>query len=131
MSGLREWAYPMHDDDFETLERIMMSLPDIEVVWERLPAFAVAVADPTAAVYLRLAVESEPPTNDDGSSLLDPNEIWVADDERPECERLLVEACPSPAVWLAFACMMFASDEAHRAFGAAYTAATGRPHATV
>ena len=51
MNGWRSCIYPVPDDGFETLERIMISLPDIaymEVSWEMLPAFVVTVADPKA-----------------------------------------------------------------------------------
>ena len=134
MNGWRSCIYPVPDDGFETLERIMISLPDvayIEVSWERLPAFVVTVDDPKAAIYLRLSIENGPPTDSDGNSLLEPEEVWVVEDERAYCERLLVENCPSRAVWRACARMMFASDEAHRTFGAAYTLMTGLPHAPV
>ena len=118
-----EWAYPVPDDQFKTLQDIMRSLPDgpdIETVWERMPYFVVVVADPLAAMYLRLAVRNGLPTDDDGTPLLGENEVWIAEDEREECERMLAEDCRSAAVWTAFAKIAFASEAAHADFRAAY-----------
>ena len=124
MSGWTEFAFPLPDDNFATIKAIMRSLPqaeDIETVWSRMPHYVVQVADPLAAMYLRLAVTNGPLTDDDGTSLLGENEVWVADeDERAECERILAEECPSASVWTAFAKICFASEDAHRQFRAAY-----------
>jgi hypothetical protein len=127
-----EWAYPLPDDDFLTMRRILEALPErvaMEVRWERLPHYVVAVANPVAAVYLRCAVEDGRPTDDDGHLVVGPNEIWVSEDERSECEKILADMCQSPAVWWSFAAIAFKSIEAHRDFGAEYKRLTGLPHA--
>jgi hypothetical protein len=130
MTGWRDFAYPFPDDDFQTLEQVLDLLPagaSMDVVWEPFPAFIAAVADPVAALYLRLAVNDGRPSDVDGKLLVGTNEIWVELEEREECERLLSECCPSPVVWSRFAKMCFASDEAHRQFGRAYRKITGLP----
>jgi hypothetical protein len=124
MRGWAEWAYPLPDDGFETLERIMMSLPEgsaLEMVWEPMPCFLVAVADPAAALFLALAVENGCPTYNDGTWMLSPDEVLVGADERSEVERLLAENCPSEARWFAMAMIAFANTRVHRDFAAAYT----------
>ena len=132
MTVWREWAYPIAEGDFEVLEDILMALPDpasVELFWERLPGFVAVVADVAAAVYLRLALENGRPTDEDGRPILEPNEVWVGADERARCENLLARNCPSPVRWFSYARIAFATAEAHRRFGAAYTAATGLPNA--
>ena len=128
--GWREFAYPIPDDGFQTLEEVLNRLPDessMDMVCVPYPAFVATLADPVAAMYLRLAVEDGRPSDDDGCLLVGPNQVWVKEEERAECERLLSECCPSPVVWSTYARVSFVSDEAHLLFGAAYTEVTGLP----
>jgi hypothetical protein len=130
MTTWRDFAYPFPDDDFETLDRVLGLLSDtasMETIFKPLPFFVATLVDPIAALYLRLAVGNGRPTDDDGRLIVGPNEIWVDREERAECERLLVECCPSAVVWSAFALMSFASEKAHRNFGCAYSKVTGLP----
>jgi hypothetical protein len=100
------------------------------LTWSWTSASVVKVTSLTTAVYLRAAF-SYRPTDIDGDALLEDYEIWVDDEDRPECERMLRENCPasSPAVWVDVIEVAFATEDEHRAFAAAYSAVTGMPNA--
>jgi hypothetical protein len=131
MTEWRTFPYLLPDDHFATLEQIMVQLPEgdeMEMTWEKAAFFVAVVADPKAALMLHLQLENGRPSADDGTALLEENELWVKEEERAHCEELLATLCPSNANWQAIAFMHFASAEAHYRFGQAYTLATGIAH---
>ena len=134
MSGWRDWLYPFPDDDLDSLWQIMDRLPvemSSDLDWAAPRAFVVTVAKPKVAVYLRMAFENDRLDGLalDGLPLLSQDEVLISLDDRAECERMLAENCPSTVRWSALVRISVLSDEAHRAFGAAYTAITGLPSA--
>lgn len=134
MNRWRDFLYPFPDDDLNSLWRVMDELPDADhaaLDWTATRAFVVAVADPTAAVYLRMAFDTDRLIALDGDSLLEPDEVLIGADDRAKCERLLIEECPSVTQWSALVRISVLNDKAHRAFGAAYTAITGLPNAAL
>lgn len=133
MSGWRDWLYPFPDDNFDSLWRVMDMLPSAHraaLDWEAANAFVISIADPLAAVYLRMAFDTDRITALDGETLLDPDEVLIRLHERAECEKLLIENCPSANQWQALVRISVLTDKA-QAFGAAYTAITGLPNAAL
>jgi hypothetical protein len=126
----RYFLYPV-PDGLPTMLTVVNSLrgdDETEFGWSRLSASLVALSSLTAAIYLR-AVFTHRPTDITGASLLEDHEVWVDDEDRPECETMLRENCPSQAAWFDLIEVSFANDDEHRSFGAAYTAITGLPNA--
>ena len=126
MTHRRYFLYPV-PDGLPTMLAVVNSLEgdeDTEFGWSRLSASLVVLSSLTAAIYLR-AVFTHRPTDIHGASLLEDHEVWVEDEDRPECEQMLLENCPSPAAWFDLIEVSFATEDEHRAFGAAYTAITG------
>ena len=130
MTCRRTFIYPV-PDDFMMMLKVVNSLQGDEETqfgWVRLTASLVAVESITAAIYLRAIFEHRP-TDINGDALLEPHEVWVEDEDRPECERLLAENCPSLVQWYDLIQVSFATEDEHRRFGAAYTAITGMRNA--
>ena len=126
MNHRRYFLYPV-PDGLPTMLTVVNSLrgdAETEFGWSRLSASLVVLSSLTAAIYLR-AVFTHRPTDITGASLLEDHEVWVEDEDRPECERMLLENCPSPAAWFDLIEVSFATEDEHREFGAAYTAITG------
>jgi hypothetical protein len=129
MNHRRYFLYPVPDDT-GTLLAVVNSLSgddETEFGWIRLHASLVAVSTITAAIYLR-TVYSYRPTDITGASLLEHHEVWVDDEDRPECERMLVENCPCQAQWFDLIQISFTDDDEHRTFAAAYSRITGLPN---
>jgi hypothetical protein len=102
----------------------VMNLPGIDgtgLQWDRIDACVVAVESLSTAIYLRAMFEYRP-------NVLEDFEVWVEDDRREECQSMLRENCPSPAAWFDLIQVSFATEDEHRAFGAAYTRLTGLPN---
>jgi hypothetical protein len=126
VTNRRHFIYPV-PDDFRTLLAVVNSVNEdreAKIGWFLLSASLVAVSSVTAAIYLRAAFEHRP-HDIRGDSLLEPHEIWVEEEDRSECERLLAENCPSPAQWYDLIQVSFATEDDHRQFAAAYTRITG------
>ena len=126
------FIYPVPDDYLMLLKVVGALQGDEETQfgWRRINASIVAVSNVTTAIYLRAVFEHRP-EDIHGDALLEPHEVWVEDEDRPECERLLAENCPSPAQWFDLIQVSFGDDDEHRRFGDAYTAITGLPHALI
>jgi hypothetical protein len=124
------FIYPVPQDHMMLLKVVNALQGDDETQfgWRRISASIVAVSSLTAAIYLRAVFEHRP-SDIDGAPLLDDREVWIEDEDRSECERLLAENCPSAAAWFDLIEVSFANDDEHRSFGAAYTAITGLPNA--
>jgi hypothetical protein len=89
----KHWACVMPDDGGAALDQMMAAMHH-DSHWVTEPeviGYIVKVTDPTALIYLRLAV--------DGARVLGTDELMIAVDDRPECERLLREQCPSHVEW--------------------------------
>ena len=121
----RYYLYPVPEAPHTLLFQVVRDLPEDD--WMILSATVVAVADPVAAIYLR-ACFPERPVGRNGTEVLDPCEVWVEEDEREEAERLLREACPSPAAWFQVLQVAFDDDASRLAFARNYTALTSVPH---
>lgn len=122
----RFYLYPVPEAPHTLLFEVVRDLPEDD--WLILSATVVAVADPMAAIYLRSCFP-ERPLGRDGTEVLDPCEVWIEEDERGEAERLLREACPSPALWFHVLQVAFDDPKAHRALSRVYTDLTSVPHA--
>ncbi len=89
------WACVMPDDGGAALNQIMTAMHrDCHWVTEpEVIGYIVKVTNPTALIYLRLAL--------DGTRvpMLGGDELLIAVEDRPECERLLREQCPSYVEW--------------------------------
>ena len=121
----RYYLYPVPEAPHTLLFQVVRDLPVDD--WMTLSATVVAVADPVAAIYLR-ACFPERPLGRNGTEVLDPCEVWVEEDEREEAERLLREACPSPAAWFQVLQVAFDDEAARRAFTQVYADLTRVPH---
>lgn len=125
----RNFLYPV-PEGFQVMLAVVNSLQGdekTEVGWSRHNGCVVALSSITAAIYLR-AEFTHRPADIHGQSLLEDHEIWVEDENRHVCERMLAENCPCSAKWFDVIEVSFATDDEHRAFGAAYTAITGLPN---
>lgn len=125
----RNFLYPV-PDGVAMMLAVVNSLQgddETEFGWSRRNGCVVALSSLTAAIYLR-AVFTHRPADIHGESLLEDHEIWVEDENRHVCERMLAENCPCSAKWFDVIEVSFATDDEHRAFGAAYTAITGLPN---
>ena len=121
----RYYLYPVPEAPHTLLFEVVRDLPADD--WMILGAAVVAVSDPVAAIYLR-ACFPERPLGRNGAEVLDPCEVWIEEDEREEAERLLREACPSPAAWFQVLQVAFDDDASRHAFDQGYTVLTRVPH---
>jgi len=87
------WACVMPDDDGAAIAQIAtaMELAGHWITEPELIGHVVRVHDQPALIFLRMALE--------GASVFGPNELLIAVEDRPECERLLREQCPSHVEW--------------------------------
>jgi hypothetical protein len=131
MNGRRCFLYPTPDGAKTMLaieDRLQIDGEEPPFEWDPVGASVVRVESDVAAIYLRANFEYRP-VDIHGGPLLEPNEIWVDDGDRDECERVLRENCPSSATWFDLFEVSFATDDEHREFAAAYTQITGLPSA--
>ena len=102
------WACVMPDDGGDALDQMMAAMHhDCHWVTEpELIGHIVKVTDPTALIYLRLAI--------DGTRvpMLGDDELLIATEDRPECERLLRENCPSKVEWTSLVHLATGTDSA-------------------
>ena len=121
----------MPDDNGATMREIIAEVsaqvPAAECNWRRLEASVVRIPDAAARIFIKMAFERGRPAYQDGSSLLDADEVIVCDQHRDECRRLLEEVCPSRAEWLDLVYLTTKSEAFSEAFAAAYTETTGLP----
>jgi hypothetical protein len=91
------------------------------VVLESTPTdkFVVAVADPEAAVCLRLILDGDRLIANDGLPIFYGHEVIFAIDARNECEALR-EHCPSEVRWFSIIVIHAQTEAAWRAFDDAY-----------
>ena len=127
MTDRRYFLYPVPDGS-QTMIAVENSLQTHVLLWRRVGASVIAVGNTTTAIYLRAVFEYRP-ADIHGDSLLEPHEVWIEDEDRPECERLLRENCPSSAAWFDLIEVSFGTDDEHREFAVAYTQITGLPNA--
>lgn len=125
----RTYLYPLQDG-FKVMMEVVQALPDDEesfFSWQRAGAAVAKIATSKDAVYLRMTFPYGPPTLS-GETLLETDEVWITDEDRPEAERILAENCGSPQTqWMDLIYVSFTNEEEHRAFAAAYTRITGLP----
>jgi hypothetical protein len=132
MTAFRHFLYPAPDGPktMVAVEDILRVDGDTPFAWWRIDASVVQVKSLTTAIYLRCAFPYRP-IDIGGDALLDDYEVWVDDEDKQECERMLKENCApsSSARFLDLIEVEFADDDEHRRFGAVYTAITGLPNA--
>lgn len=101
MMPWREFVYDFPDDDGRTLDRLLDAFPlrfGTDLTWMPFGGWRLELANPTSAVFLRMAVP-ELGVADERFPFLETHDLFVPWRLRPECEAELAERCPSPAIW--------------------------------
>jgi hypothetical protein len=132
-SGMSSGGYPapQGSQTMVAVEKSLQGDGETQFAWWPINASVVEVTSLTDAIYLRFAF-SYRLTDINGAALLDDHEVWVDDEDRLECERMLRENCHCPSSaqkWFELFEVEFADDDEHRRFGASFTALTGLPNA--
>ena len=121
----------MPDDADAAMQQIMRLLADEvfdgDFTWRRLGAAVVCIPDEMARVYIKLAFEGGRPTYQDGSPVLEADEVLISDQHRAECDRLLREVCSAKAQRLDLMYLATNSKGFGTAFAEAYAKVTGLP----
>jgi hypothetical protein len=89
-------TFLFRDDDSATLQRILAAMQrDGHWITEpETPAYVLKIEDAAALIYLRMTVATE-----HDKAELAHDELLITAGNRSECERLLLQNCPSPVQW--------------------------------
>lgn len=101
MNQWRQFVYAVPDDGGRRYEHVIDALPirlSRDLTCLPYGGFRLQVADPAAALFLRLAVNGLG-VSEEGYPFLEPGDLYVPDWLRQPCERELGTRCRSAAIW--------------------------------
>ena len=117
MNQWRQFVYAVPDDGGRRYETLIDALPlrlSRDLTCLPYGGCRLQVADPAAALFLRLSVNGLGGAED--YPFLDPGDLYVPDGLRRRCERELRTRCRSSATWEALIWAEFRTPEARSSF---------------